>query len=80
MYEGPSQDDINRFSSDETGFCPHCGKEVWDDVNQCPSCGSWMQDGASHRDPVVNVFRNKMIVLIVVMMLIGFLYGVLRLF
>ncbi len=81
MYDdGPSQEDIERFSADETGFCPQCGKEIWDDVTKCPSCGSWMQHGTSHRNPIANEFRKKMIVLVVIAMLIGFFYSVLRLF
>ena len=78
--EGPSQEDIERFATDESGFCPHCGEEIWDDVTRCPSCGTWMQDGVSHRHPITNEFRNKTIILVVIIMLIGFLYSILRFF
>lgn len=36
-YEGPSQTDIERFNH-ETTRCPHCGKEVFDDVVICYHC------------------------------------------
>jgi uncharacterized membrane protein YvbJ len=78
--EGPSEEDIERFSSRETGYCPKCGEEVWDDISKCPSCGIWMQQGTSHRDPVSTTFRRKSIMLIILVLLVGFLYSVLRLF
>ncbi|MBC8201574.1 MAG: hypothetical protein H8E86_05950 [Planctomycetes bacterium] len=78
--EGPSVEDIERFSSHETGYCPRCGEEVWDDISKCPSCGIWMQQGASHRIPESSAFRKKCIVFIVVLLLVGFIYSVLRLF
>ena len=80
LDESPREEDIERFSSDETGFCPTCGMEVWDDSEQCPSCGAWMRDGTSHCDPVAHEFRKKMIILITIVILIGFFYGVLGLF
>jgi uncharacterized membrane protein YvbJ len=81
MYdEGPSEEDIQRFSSDQTGFCPDCGEEVWDDISQCPSCGTWLKNGTSHRDPVTNEFRKKMIIIVVIIILLGFFYGVTKLF
>jgi DNA-directed RNA polymerase subunit RPC12/RpoP len=81
MYnEGPSQEDIERFSDRETGYCPHCGSEIWDDVIQCPSCNSWLKEGTSHRDPVSGDFRKRFIVIVVVVVLIGFLWGFRRFF
>ncbi len=76
MYdEGPSEEDIQRFSSDQTGFCPDCGEGVWDDVSQCPSCGTWLKNGTSHRDPVANEFHKKMITIVIIAILLGFFYG-----
>ena len=72
MYEGPSQEDIERFSSDESGYCPHCGEEIWDDVSQCTACGEWIQGNTSHRTPVENEFRKKMIILIIALALGAF--------
>jgi hypothetical protein len=39
-----------------------------------------MQQGTSHRDPVSTTFRRKSIMLIILVLLVGFLYSVLRLF
>ncbi len=72
MYEGPSQEDIERFSSDESGYCPNCGEEIWDDVTQCPACGQWIQGNTAHRTPVENAFRKKMIILIIALALGSF--------
>ena len=73
--ENPSQEDIERFSTHETGYCPHCGDEIWDDATQCPSCNTWIQHNISHRDPTTNDFRKRTIVVIVIVVLIAFLYG-----
>jgi len=37
-YEGPSEEDLERFSREDTGYCPECGEEVWDDAPQCKAC------------------------------------------
>lgn len=79
-YEGPSQEDIERFSNNETGYCPHCGSDIWDDVSRCPSCQSWLNDGTSHRDPVSNNFQKRFFMLVVVIVLIAFLWSFGRLF
>ncbi len=81
MYdEGPSEEDIERFSSHETGYCPHCGDEIWDDATRCPSCGIWLQRGISHRDPITNDMRKRFIVVIIVIVSFAFLYGLGRFF
>jgi len=73
--EGPSQEDIERFSGVETGYCPSCGEEIWDDAEQCPSCNIWLQGGTSHREPVVNEFRKRSTVVVVIIILMAFLYA-----
>ena len=75
--ERPSTEDTERFSAIETGYCPHCGDEIWDDVAKCPSCGAWLEQGSSHRTLVSNEFRKKSIIIIVVVVLFAFLYGLL---
>ena len=72
MYEGPSEEDIERFSSDDSGYCPNCGEEIWDDVTQCPACGSWIQGSTSHRTPLENDLRKRMIILIIALALGAF--------
>lgn len=37
MNEDPTDDDIDRFSA-QTGHCPDCGEEIWDEAWQCPHC------------------------------------------
>lgn len=41
--EDPTDEDVDRFSA-QTGFCPDCGKEIWDEAWQCPHCGSVVED------------------------------------
>ncbi|MDP7006321.1 MAG: hypothetical protein QF718_08950 [Phycisphaerales bacterium] len=76
----PSEEDIERFSASETGYCPECGTEIWDDITQCSSCGTWLEHGVSHRDSVSNDFRKKSYLIIVAIILIAFSYGLLRFF
>jgi len=78
--EGPSQEDIERFSSHETGYCPKCGAEIWDDAEQCPACGIWMQGGTSHREPIANEFRKRSILAVVIIILFACIYGLRRIF
>ncbi|MBT5137204.1 MAG: zinc ribbon domain-containing protein [Phycisphaerae bacterium] len=82
MYndQGPSEDDIDRFSQDETGYCPHCNEEIWDDAAKCPACGNWLHDGTRHEDQAVRYFKNKFVVCIVIALLLGFFWSVTRLF
>ena len=35
--EDPSEEDQQRFV-EETGYCPECGEEIWDEAWQCPHC------------------------------------------
>ncbi|MDP6541907.1 MAG: zinc ribbon domain-containing protein [Phycisphaerales bacterium] len=78
--EGPSQEDIERFSRNETGFCPNCGEEVWDDSTQCNSCGFWLQEGTSSRHPVNDIFRKQSFAIIGVIVIIAFFWGLWRFF
>lgn len=78
--EGPSQEDIERFSRNETGFCPNCGEEVWDDSTQCNSCGFWLQEGTSSRHPVDDIFRKQSFAIIGVIVIIAFFWGLWRFF
>ncbi|MEM9372118.1 MAG: zinc ribbon domain-containing protein [Planctomycetota bacterium] len=36
--EGPSAEDLDRFG-DELIPCPHCGRQLYDQVELCPHCG-----------------------------------------
>jgi hypothetical protein len=78
--EGPSQEDIERFSSHETGYCPHCGKEIWDDIEKCPSCNTWLQGGTVHQNQANRAFRHRAFVFIIIVVLLGFFWGIKRFF
>jgi uncharacterized protein (DUF983 family) len=73
--EHPSQEDIDRFS-DETGFCPHCGEEIWDDATQCHACDTWIETGTVHDNPTTLFFKKKCSILIIIIILIAFFWGV----
>jgi uncharacterized membrane protein YvbJ len=79
--EGPSPEDLERFGDDATGYCPACGEEIWDDVEQCPKCHAYI-GGASSRRPDEAAARRKIYAIIAVVTIIGFLalVGALRLF
>ncbi len=74
--EGPSGEDIERFGGDETGFCPSCGTEVWDDAPRCNSCGFWIEGGAAPRGSDEQDLRRRWKVIVVVLVLLGFLWWV----
>ena len=48
--EGPSQEDIDRFEH-ETGFCPECGSEVWDEAYACPVCDEVIEGRIARNKP-----------------------------
>lgn len=39
-FEGPSDDDIERFGDDAEDRCPSCGASVYHDLTACPRCGA----------------------------------------
>ena len=78
--ELPSEEDINRFS-DETGYCPHCGEEIYDDSDWCPKCDNPLHgDGTSHRHPTSSIMTKKVGVILLVILLLAFLSAPLKLF
>ncbi len=79
--EGPSQEDIKRFSG-AGGYCPACGEEIYDDVEHCPQCGEWIRGATQSRHPAASEFRKKMITIIAIVTLLAFLglFGALRIF
>lgn len=74
--EDPSPEDIERFSG-ETGFCPDCGAEVWDQAGQCPSCGALLAGQTATRHPVQGQLRRGWIVLVAVIVLLAFAMAIL---
>ncbi len=74
--EDPTPQDIERFSG-ETGFCPDCGEEVWDQAGQCPSCGTFLAGQTATRHPVVGRLRRRWKVLVAVIVLLAFAMAIL---
>lgn len=72
INEGPSAHDIERFS-DETGRCPNCGAEVWDQAEFCPECGDQIGNDISRLGPIDRDMRNRMFIFIIVLVVIGFI-------
>ncbi|MBI70001.1 MAG: hypothetical protein CMJ38_08445 [Phycisphaerae bacterium] len=78
--EYPSDEDIERFS-DETGFCPHCGEEIYDDSDWCPKCDNPLHgNGTGHRHPLSAIMTKKIGVILLVVLLLAFLWAPLKLF
>lgn len=71
MDQGPSDQDIERFS-DETGRCPNCGIEVWDQAEFCPECGDQIGSDISRRAPLDRNMRNRIFILIITLIIVGF--------
>jgi hypothetical protein len=74
--EDPTQEDLERFSGD-TGFCPDCGEEVWDQAGQCPSCGALLAGQTATRRPLEGRLRRGWIVLVAVIVLVAFVMAIL---
>lgn len=74
--EDPSPQDIERFAGD-TGFCPDCGAEVWDQAPACPSCGSMLAGGTATHHPVEGGLRRRWIVVVAVIVLLAFAMAIL---
>ena len=72
--EGPSPEDLERFGGDgdDTGYCPQCGEEVWDQVDVCPQCGHAMTGGPGSRAPFEAWWRRRTILLVTIIVLIAF--------
>ncbi len=74
--ENPSPEDIERFSG-ETGFCPDCGEEVWDQAGACPSCGTILGGETATRHPAARRLRRRWIVVVAVIALLAFAMAIL---
>ena len=56
LDEDPSEEDQLRFG-DETGYCPDCGREIWDEAWQCPHCEA-VVEGRIKRTPNQGVSKQ----------------------
>ncbi|MGH7130703.1 MAG: hypothetical protein ACREJO_02010 [Phycisphaerales bacterium] len=70
--EGPSPEDIERFSN-VTRRCPACNKEVFDDAEICYHCGEAMN--AREHDKRAD-WRAVVVIVLVVLLLAGLVFGV----
>lgn len=70
--EGPSPDDLSRFSSD-AAYCPDCGEQIYDQAEWCPECGACIGGQTSSRPPVVADFRQRWMLLVIIIVLLAFL-------
>lgn len=69
--EGPSADDLERFSED-TAYCPECGAEISDLSEFCPQCGAAVSGRLGSRPPTEAWFRQRWKQFVVILVLIGF--------
>jgi hypothetical protein len=75
--EAPSDEDVQRFDRAEA-FCPDCGAEIFDSAEVCPKCYAYLAGNTSSRRPVNAWQRNRMILFVIIVALIGFVLLALR--
>jgi uncharacterized membrane protein YvbJ len=65
--EDPTDDDLDRFAG-ETGFCPDCGREIWDEAYQCPHCNEIVENRVSRTptDKAGGILSAKSVVILVI--------------
>jgi len=73
----PSSEDMDHFSH-ETGFCPECGEEIWDEAYACPHCdsvveGNVLREGVDPHGARIG-FRT-VVVLVVVLVAVLLLFA-----
>jgi hypothetical protein len=77
LDEDPTEVDVRRFDRAEA-FCPDCGAEVFDSAEVCPKCYAYLAGNTSSRPPVNSWLRNRMILFVIIVALIGFVLLALR--
>lgn len=71
--DGPSLDDLNRFGRD-TGYCPHCGAEVYDQAMFCPQCTRPIEGNVRSEHPSRSrEFDAKWIAVVAIFIVLGLL-------
>ena len=70
--EGPSADDLERFSGDEAR-CPECGASIWDDAPICPRCGAVLGGDTLARTPLDAWWRRRWIAVVIVVLVLAML-------
>jgi uncharacterized protein (DUF983 family) len=64
--------DENEGPDDWTVACPHCGKDIYDDVHQCPHCSMNISPG-DFKKPV-----PAWVVILVILTIISFLIAAIQ--
>jgi predicted nucleic acid-binding Zn ribbon protein len=73
--EGPSPEDLERFSRDDalghsgTIKCQQCREAIYDDADVCPYCGTFQLHGARRTR------RSLWMVVVAIIVLMAFLFG-----
>lgn len=62
----------------ETGYCPECGAEIWDQADICPKCFSYIGGEVLHRPPMERWWRQKWRIVVIVAVLAAFAIVALR--
>lgn len=68
--EGPSDEDIEQLDFD-TGRCPHCGAEIWDQAEICPRCHEYVGGNTTNHLPIQKWFQKRWMLLIVIALLVA---------
>ncbi|MDG1899069.1 MAG: hypothetical protein P8I74_04320 [Phycisphaerales bacterium] len=68
--DDPTDDDLDRFAG-ETGYCPDCGAEIWDEAYQCPHCNEIVENRVSHSptDRAGGVLSARSVVVLVIVII-----------
>jgi hypothetical protein len=77
--EGPSEEDLDRLS-DETGYCPACGAEIWDEAPVCPKCRSVVSGGTLRRPPREDWFQRRFLAVVALLVVLAFIVLMFRMF
>jgi len=72
MQEDPSSEDMARFSS-ETGFCPECGAEIWDEAFACPECDAIVEGQVTREQPASSKLSRRTAIVLVAVLIMGLL-------
>jgi hypothetical protein len=70
--EDPSPDDLERFGND-TGYCPDCGAEIWDQAEFCPACGGHIGGRTLGRPPLEAWMQRRWLIVVALAALVAFL-------
>lgn len=78
--EDPSDEDQVRFGeqAEETGTCPDCGAEIYDNADICPKCFAYIGGDTLAKLPTGRPrgrFHKQWIILLVVLLIVSLLWA-----